>query len=730
MKQVANKVVLCFFAIYMGAISVRAQQFEWVKGGGSPWANSTGASWNDEGTYFMCTDPNGNVYALSYVGPTPPLVADTFYRASGAYGVAGNVNILITSYSCSGQMRWAKLIGDQTAIYAYGIKADSLGHIYITGNFNHATGSQSIYIGYDTVITGASSLHYTTGVIQLDTTGHFNWIRFVGANTFASASAMGGLFTSCLTIDGANNAHFLCYMKSGVPLMTSVTSQFGVYDLVYNTSGTLLSAVRLDLDSQWFLHDAVIDPVTNKLYVCGEINQSIVTGGVTDSFFAAAFDVGRNRLWQYFCGHGGDDGLEAVVLDQSKHLYFAGAAAPYFPTPRFIFNNDSVSAPGFDYIAVIMKTDTNGTPAWIKHYDSHTSTNFFAGITLLPNNRIAATGAFATSVTDGTTTLNVPPGLGGDPYFVIVDSAGSSQTMQQIHGDGFYDLSYAITSDKMGSIYIGGKLADSIYGGSIPAYHTVGGNTDFFVMKYGYNCNCTAYPVASYTDTGAHVLGFSYTGTTTDLDSVVWNYGDGYSDTGLIRSHTYTSIGTFTVCATVYSGCGNNTHCSTVIVPCIAPPVASFTDTGTHTIGFVYTGTTTALDSVVWSFGDTHTATGITAYHTYSVTNTYHVCVTAYNPCGKDSVCHSVIGHALGIQSVTMANVKVYPNPANDELMVTGITGNTDYCLLNVTGICLQRGILHTGTNAIPIKGYAPGIYILEMTGQDGVRNIVRVIKE
>ncbi|MFI5196514.1 MAG: PKD domain-containing protein, partial [Chitinophagales bacterium] len=584
-----------------------------------------------------------------------------------------------------------------------------------------------VYIGYDTSITGL--LNDASAVIQFDTSGHFNWIRFVGNNTTASLSGTYSTHSNII-IDGVNNAHFLTYIKSGAPLMPGDTSRYGVYDMTYNPSGTLLSAVRLDLDSQWFLHDAVIDPVTNKLYVCGEVNQSLAYG-IVDTFYAAAFDAGRNRLWMYFAGHGGDDGLEAIALDQSKHLYFAGGAQPYFPTTRFVFNNDSVSAPGFDAISVIMKTDSNGTPVWIKHYDSHTSANLLQGLTLLPNNKIAAAGTFATSVTDGTITLSVPVGTGQDPFFVILDSTGNLQTMQQIHGNGFYDMGYAITSDKMGSLYIGGKVEDSIFGGSIPAYHTVGGNSDFFVMKYGYNCNCTAYPTASYTDTGAHIVGFAYTGTTTDLDSVVWNFGDGYSDTGLIRSHTYTSIGSYTVCATVYSGCGNNTHCSTVTVPCIAPPVASFTDTGTHTVGFVYTGTTTALDSVVWSFGDSHTATGITAYHTYTVTDTYLVCVTAYNRCGKDSVCHSVIGHSLGVQSVNPANVvKVYPNPAMNELMITGVEQNTSYRLFNITSVCIQQGIFEQGSNTLSIKNFTPGIYILEMTGANGERNMVRVMKE
>ena len=119
-------------------------------------------------------------------------------------------------------------------------------------------------------------------------------------------------------------------------------------------------------------------------------------------------------------------------------------------------------------------------------------------------------------------------------------------------------------------------------------------------------------------------------------------------------------------------------------------------------------------------------------YHTYTVADTYHVCVTAYNACGSDSVCHEVITHPLGISSVVMADIKVYPNPAMSELMVTGITNNTDYRLISVTGVTLQQGVLPAGggVNTIPLKDYAPGVYVLELTGENGDKEIVRVVKE
>jgi len=75
-------------------------------------------------------------------------------------------------------------------------------------------------------------------------------------------------------------------------------------------------------------------------------------------------------------------------------------------------------------------------------------------------------------------------------------------------------------------------------------------------------------------------------------------------------------------------------------------------------------------------------------------------------------------------------SINVYPNPTSDELNITGITENTNYRLLNVTGVCVQNGILHSGSNTMIMGNIAAGVYVLELTDGEGRRDIVRVVKE
>jgi hypothetical protein len=167
---------------------------------------------------------------------------------------------------------------------------------------------------------------------------------------------------------------------------------------------------------------------------------------------------------------------------------------------------------------------------------------------------------------------------------------------------------------------------------------------------------------------------------------------------------------------------------------CTSMPIASaYTDTGHHTVGFTYTGSTTGIDSVVWNFDDGSTATGTTALHTYSVAGTYRACVTIYTACGSDLYCKNVV---VLIPSLIISNqpalsdVKIWPNPVNDELNISGINENTTYKILSLTGVTIQNGYLKPGTDILPLGKFTPGIYILELTGESGVRNIVRVVKD
>ena len=687
--------------IILTSINVTAQNFKWVKGGGTA-ASDSWLTDHPEGAEYMCTDPNGNVYVLSHVGYYNVL-ADTL--SYGAYG--NDNNMLVTSYNCNGQMRWAKVITSSNGdCFLYGIAADSIGHIYVSGTMPNG----NLRIGYDTTITAS---HYLVmGLVQLDTNGHFNWIRHIGTNIPSNYTTT---FTSigCMTIDNANNIHVLPYLLHPGAIISGDTCHIGTYDIQYNSSGTFLSIKKLQIDSTLVVYGAAIDKQSNKLYAYGYRNATFWTDyGGDSSFhsFISEFDTARNQIWIDTLGDetsGGDQVFTGIAPDGQGHLYLAATGDGYL-----VYQSDTihtpVGAPG-GYVSCIIKTDTSGHFKWASQCNG-SSVNSCNGITLVPGNKVAVVGSFDVVIGSGSTILTNATS-GSDPFLYVADTAGFKVSLQQLHGDGYVDYGNAIASDKVGNLYIGGCVEDSLPTGFTPEFHSTGGNTDFFVLKYGIDCDCISFPTANFTYAGNPTVNFTYTGTTSGIDSVRWYFGDGGSSIAYNPVHTYSAAGTYTVTVNIYSACGGDIHHATVYIPCVAPPVPTYTATGASAArNFTYTATTFGLDSVVWHYGDGSHSTGLIATHTYTATGTYTACALAYNTCGVDSVCHSVSVLCTAAPAAAFTDTGTYAIG----FFYTGTTAGLD-------SVTWNYGDSHTGTGLITNHTFsAPGTYHVCVTSYTG----------
>lgn len=76
------------------------------------------------------------------------------------------------------------------------------------------------------------------------------------------------------------------------------------------------------------------------------------------------------------------------------------------------------------------------------------------------------------------------------------------------------------------------------------------------------------------------------------------------------------------------------------------------------------------------------------------------------------------------------ALINVFPNPAKDELHITGIQTPATYRITDMTGREMQTGTLATSNSPIFIANLPNGIYILELNDQQGGRTILPIVKE
>lgn len=150
----------------------------------------------------------------------------------------------------------------------------------------------------------------------------------------------------------------------------------------------------------------------------------------------------------------------------------------------------------------------------------------------------------------------------------------------------------------------------------------------------------SAATTASYssTSTGATV---NFTDASTNATSWLWDFGDATTSTQQNPSHTYAASGTYYVCVTAIRGsCDTATFCDSVTV-CIAPTV-SFTASASGNGTYNFAASSTGATSWSWDFGDfSPLGSGMTPSHTYSLSGTYTVCVTAYG-CDSTITCNTV----------------------------------------------------------------------------------------
>ncbi len=134
-----------------------------------------------------------------------------------------------------------------------------------------------------------------------------------------------------------------------------------------------------------------------------------------------------------------------------------------------------------------------------------------------------------------------------------------------------------------------------------------------------------------------------------------------------------------------------------------------------------------SISKWLWDFGDGTTSEEQNPVHTYTVEGSFEVCLTAWYHCRSDEACITV-GIAVGTrESYLDADFTLYPNPANDELILELESieplRNLEVIIFDVLGKPVRKWsyslIKTTIQERLNLSGLEQGIYMVKVRTSD-----------
>lgn len=158
---------------------------------------------------------------------------------------------------------------------------------------------------------------------------------------------------------------------------------------------------------------------------------------------------------------------------------------------------------------------------------------------------------------------------------------------------------------------------------------------------------------------------------------------------------------------------------------------ASFTSAmGGSALQWTFTNTGTT-GTYAWAFGDGQTSSEASPTHTYAAAGVYTVCLTTTDDCGSATACATVDANTTGITdaSGTISDLRVFPVPANDRIVLRAAERIGAYRVLNAEGRLVATGSGNLRTEmTVDVDRLPQGLYTIEAQLANGAVRYARVV--
>jgi hypothetical protein len=208
--------------------------------------------------------------------------------------------------------------------------------------------------------------------------------------------------------------------------------------------------------------------------------------------------------------------------------------------------------------------------------------------------------------------------------------------------------------------------------------------------------------------------------------------------------YNFSALGTYFVCLKVFADVNGITCVDSFCIDLTLTPATVSCDTTGLGNDFTFsisndtaffTGISANAVSWSWNFDDpasglNDTSTFQNPFHAFTAPGTYNVCLeiayagTTGTLC-YDTICKTVVIVVTNITKHDGSNFKIYPNPTEDYITITGSVGLV-VSIYDLSGKLMQTAVLTQEKNILNITELSKGIYLLKNNTNEKFHKLVK----
>jgi uncharacterized delta-60 repeat protein len=346
----------------------------------------------------------------------------------------------MSTTSQSAKIVWTKLSGTSSEDQTVAMTTTADGSIYVTGSTSGNLDSQINSGNFDAFLT------------KYNPDGTKVWTKLLGTISTDWANAITTGADGSIYISGYTAGNLDGQINSG---------NYDAFLTKYNANGTKIWT-RLIGTSSNDLAFALTTGKDGSIYVSGETRGNLdgqINSGNYDTFLTK-YDPNGTKLWTKLLGTNAVDVAFATTTGIDGAIYISG---------RTEYNLDGqINQGGND--AFLTKYNSDGTKAWTKLFGA-SGEEYARALTTSSDGSIYLSGYTGSSI----------EGLinsGGNDGFLSKYDSNGAKIWTTLFGSSSNDLSFAITTDNDGSIYVSGHTEGNLDG------QISSGSYDAFLIKY------------------------------------------------------------------------------------------------------------------------------------------------------------------------------------------------------------------------------------------------------